>query len=103
MKDLLFYYFYIAIKSQYSLEIYINRLLILSNMQEEIKNINPYWNKIFGEWFKKIVTAFLILVMCIILIFGLLKGWINQDLGLQIGFLILGSILGAWLSKNGKD
>mgnify|MGYP001581284801 CR=1 FL=1 len=73
-------------------------------MQKEdmSRETNPYLDKIFGVWFKKIVTAFLILVLCIFLLFGLLNNWINQDLGLQIAFLIIGSILGAWLS-NGKD
>jgi len=67
---------------------------------DEMK-INPYYKKIFGDWFKNMIILLLIIVLIIILFFGLKNDWLNQELGLQIAFLILGSLLGVWFS-NGK-
>lgn len=67
----------------------------------ERRTVNLYVERIFGKWYKNIVTLLLIIILTIILVFSLKNGWIDKELSLQIGFLILGAILGAWLS-NGK-
>lgn len=64
--------------------------------------VNPYIENILGKWFKNIVTLILIIILGIIILFSLIFGWIDKELSLQIGFMILGSILGAWLSNDKK-
>jgi len=42
----------------------------------------------------------LIVILAVVVILGLTNQWIDKDFGLQIGFLSLGAILGAWLSHE---
>jgi len=65
-----------------------------------MNRINPYIEKTFEEWFKRAVTAFLIFVFSVVLIVSLINHWIDKELSLQIGFMLLGAILGAWLSDG---
>ena len=67
---------------------------------KEVK-VNPYWDKIFGEWFKNIVVLLVLLSGIILLYFGLNKNWIGKDFGIELIFLIIGLIIGKRF-ENGK-
>jgi hypothetical protein len=64
-----------------------------------IKEINPYINNIFGKWFKNIVLILLLIPSIFFFCYGVYRGWIDKEFGLQIFFLILGIIIGRWIEK----
>lgn len=70
-------------------------------MTETNKSINPYIESIFSKWFKNIILLILLIPTIFILILGIIRGWIKEDFGLQLFFLLLGIFLGKWL-ENGK-
>lgn len=63
--------------------------------------VNPYVDKIFGEWFKNIIILVLLCIGGVILWYGIPQGWIDQSFAVEMLFLIAGLILGRWLG-NGK-
>lgn len=70
-------------------------------MEEPKKEVNPYLDKIFSDWFKNIVILIVIISGLILLIFSLYKNWIDKDFSIDLLFFIMGIIIGKWL-ENGK-
>ena len=64
--------------------------------------INPYIENIFGKWFKNIVSYLILIILAIFFIFALIKGWIDKETSFQIGYLLMGVILGRWIT-HGKS
>lgn len=63
--------------------------------------INPYIDKIFGEWFKNIILIILLIPTIFIIVFGLKNKWIDQNFAVGLLFLLLGIYIGKWF-ENGK-
>jgi len=77
------------------------KVLIHFMVEESKKEVNPYLEKIFGEWFKNVVLLLLLIPMIFILIWGVIVKWIDQSFAIDFLFLLLGIYIGKWF-ENGK-
>lgn len=67
----------------------------------EQTNINPYIEKIFGDWFKKILIIIVAIPLTVLLIVAVFRQWIDQNFAVDVIFLLLGIYVGKWF-ENGK-
>ena len=67
-----------------------------------VKDVNPYWAKIFGDWFKNIILLLLLAPSIILLVIAVTNSWVDKDFGLQVIFLLLGIYIGKWFENGNK-
>ncbi len=64
-------------------------------------NINPYIEKIFGDWYKKIILSILLIPTIFFIMYGTINKWIDQNFAIEILFLLAGVYIGGYF-KNDK-
>ncbi len=65
-------------------------------------HINPYVEKIMGEWSRNILTLVLAIGLITLAALGIGLRWIDKDFGLQIFYLLFGINVGEWLDQRKK-